>query len=80
MFIGHFGVGFGAKRWAPRASLGTLILAAQLLDLVWPTLVLAGVERSAGRARRSGCSWPGVTGSTGTGAPAHKEAAWRLSS
>lgn len=45
MFLGHFAVGFGAKRFAPRASLGTLFLAAQYIDLVWPTLVLLGVER-----------------------------------
>ncbi len=45
MFIGHFGVGFGAKRLAPRVSLGTLFLAAQFIDLLWPTLLLLGVER-----------------------------------
>lgn len=45
MFIGHFGIGFAAKRLAPRTSLGTLFLAAQLLDLLWPTLLLLGVER-----------------------------------
>lgn len=45
MFIGHFGVAFGAKRAAPRVSLGTLFLAAQFLDLLWPTLLLLGVER-----------------------------------
>ena len=45
MFIGHFAVGFGAKRFAPRASLGTLFLAAQFIDLLWPTLLLFGVER-----------------------------------
>ena len=45
MFIGHFGVGFGAKSIAPKASLGTLFLAAQLLDLLWPTLLLLGIER-----------------------------------
>jgi len=44
MFLGHFGVGLAAKRAAPSASLGTLLLAAQLVDLVWPVLVLAGVE------------------------------------
>jgi membrane-bound metal-dependent hydrolase YbcI (DUF457 family) len=44
MFIGHFAVGFAAKRAAPRASLATLMVAAQLVDLVWPLLVLAGVE------------------------------------
>ena len=44
MFLGHFAVGFAAKRVAPRASLGTLFAAAQLLDLLWPPLVLAGIE------------------------------------
>lgn len=44
MFIGHFALAFGAKKLAPKASLGTLVMAAQLADLVWPTLVLLGVE------------------------------------
>lgn len=44
MFIGHFGIGFGARRIAPAVSLGTLFLAAQLADLLWPTLLLLGVE------------------------------------
>lgn len=44
MFIGHFGVAFGAKRAAPPVSLGTLFLAAQFIDLLWPTLLLAGAE------------------------------------
>ena len=45
MFIGHYAVAFAAKRAAPAISLGTLFLAVQLADLVWPALVLAGVER-----------------------------------
>jgi hypothetical protein len=45
MFIGHFGAGFGAKRLAPGVSLGTLFLAAQFIDLLWPTLLQLGVER-----------------------------------
>ncbi|HJV51656.1 MAG TPA: hypothetical protein VJ652_09360 [Noviherbaspirillum sp.] len=44
MFIGHFGVGFGTKAVAPRISLGALFLAAQFLDLLWPTLLLLGLE------------------------------------
>jgi hypothetical protein len=44
MFIGHFAVAFAAKRAAPSVSLGTLFLSCQLADLVWPVLVLAGVE------------------------------------
>jgi len=45
MFLGHFAVGFGAKRAAPCVSLGTLFAACQLADLLWPTLVLFGMER-----------------------------------
>jgi hypothetical protein len=44
MFIGHFALGLAAKRIAPRTSLGTLFAAAQLVDLVWPALLLLGVE------------------------------------
>ncbi len=44
MFIGHFAVGFAAKRFAPRASLGWLLAAPLFLDLVWPLFVLAGLE------------------------------------
>lgn len=56
MFIGHFALGFAAKKAAPAASLGSLFLACQLADLVWPTLVLAGLERFEVR--------PGVTAVT----------------
>lgn len=45
MFLGHFGIGFGAKAAAPRVSLGTLFLAAQFVDLLWPTLLLVGLEK-----------------------------------
>jgi len=47
MFLGHFGVALAAKRVAPKASLGSLFLSAQLIDLAWPTLLLLGVERVA---------------------------------
>jgi hypothetical protein len=45
MFIGHYGVGFGAKSVVPKASLGTLFLAAQFLDLLWPTFLLLDIEQ-----------------------------------
>lgn len=45
MFIGHFGLGLGAKRVSPGVSLGALFLACQFADLLWPTLVIAGIER-----------------------------------
>jgi hypothetical protein len=37
-------VAFGAKTWAPRTSLGTLIAATAFLDLLWPVLLLLGIE------------------------------------
>ena len=45
MFLGHFGLGFGAKTAQPRVSLGTLFLASQFADLLWPNLLLLGIER-----------------------------------
>jgi hypothetical protein len=45
MFIGHYALAFGAKRYAPSVSLGTLFLACQFADLLWPTLVVLGIER-----------------------------------
>lgn len=56
MFIGHFAAAFAAKRIAPAVSLGTLFLATQLADLIWPTLVLSGIEIVAIR--------PGITAMT----------------
>lgn len=44
MFIGHFGIGFGAKKIAPAISLGLLFIAAQFLDLLWPSLLLLDIE------------------------------------
>jgi hypothetical protein len=46
MFLGHFAVAFGAKRAAPSVSLGTLFVACELVDLIWPVLLLAGIERA----------------------------------
>jgi hypothetical protein len=45
VFVGHFALGFAAKRVAPSVSLWVAFVACQWLDLVWPVLVLAGVER-----------------------------------
>ncbi|MCB9564274.1 MAG: hypothetical protein H6708_28140 [Kofleriaceae bacterium] len=47
MFIGHFAVGMAAKRVAPRASLPVLLAAPQVLDILFPILVAAGVEKVA---------------------------------
>jgi len=46
MFIGHFAVSFGAKKATPSVSLGTLVLAAQFVDLLWPLFLLLGLENA----------------------------------
>ena len=47
MFIGHFGVGFAAKKVAKKTSLGTLFFASQFIDLLWPFFILFGIEKVA---------------------------------
>ncbi|HEX6178346.1 MAG TPA: metal-dependent hydrolase [Thermoanaerobaculia bacterium] len=44
MFIGHPAAGFAAKRIAPQVSLGILVLAPILLDVIWPVFLLLGIE------------------------------------
>ena len=44
MLLGHYGVAFAAKRYAPRTSLGMFNLATQFLDELWPFFVLMGLE------------------------------------
>ena len=56
MFIGHFAVAFAARPLAPKASLGTLFIACEWIDLVWPVFLFAGLERIAIR--------PGITAFT----------------
>ena len=45
MFIGHIAVALAAKRVAPRTSLGTLALAVEFTDLLWPIFLLLGWEQ-----------------------------------
>ena len=53
MFLGHFGLAYATKRWknehtvGSRVSLAVLFLAAQWADLLWPILLLAGIEKVA---------------------------------
>ena len=44
MFVGHLAVALGVRRVEPRAPLAALIGAAFGLDLLWPLLLLTGVE------------------------------------
>ena len=45
MFVGHTAVALAAKSSAPRTSLGVFVAAAYALDLLWPVLVVLGIER-----------------------------------
>ncbi len=45
MFIGHFGLALAAKKASPKTSLGTLMLAAGFVDVLWPLFLLLGWER-----------------------------------
>ena len=56
MFIGHFALGYAAKRWVPQLSLAVLFGAALFADLVWPVLVALGIEQVR--------IVPGITAST----------------
>jgi membrane-bound metal-dependent hydrolase YbcI (DUF457 family) len=44
MFIGHHAAALAAKKYAPEVSLGTLLAATMWLDLLWPLMLLLGVE------------------------------------
>jgi membrane-bound metal-dependent hydrolase YbcI (DUF457 family) len=45
MFMGHIAVALGAKKAAPKTSLGTLLLAAQWPDIIWPLFLAFGWEK-----------------------------------
>lgn len=44
MFLGDYAVAFASKKLTPKDSLGTLVLSAQLVDLLWPIFLLLGLE------------------------------------
>jgi hypothetical protein len=44
MFLGHLAVGLATKRAAPHVSLAALFAAVQLVDLIWPVMLLLGLE------------------------------------
>lgn len=45
MLVGHFAVSMVGKRVEPTLSLGTLVLASLLPDLLWCVFLLTGIER-----------------------------------
>ncbi len=47
MLAGHYAASFAGKRAEPRVRLWVLLVAAQLVDIIWAVLVLTGVERAS---------------------------------
>ncbi len=45
MFIGHYALAFAARPRVKQPGLGTLIFAASWADLLWPILLLLGIEQ-----------------------------------
>jgi hypothetical protein len=45
VFVGHLAVALGAKKVEPRMPLAAGVAASYGIDLLWPVLLLAGVER-----------------------------------
>ena len=45
MFVGHYAAALAAKGAEPRAPLWTYVIAAQLVDVGWSGLIMAGVEK-----------------------------------
>ncbi len=47
MFAGHYAAALAAKAAEPRAPMWTLIAGAQLVDIGWSALIIAGVEQGS---------------------------------
>ncbi|TAL43484.1 MAG: hypothetical protein EPN92_10155 [Chitinophagaceae bacterium] len=44
MFLGHYALGLAAKKIDSKPSLGTMLMAAQFIDLLWPLFLIFGIE------------------------------------
>lgn len=47
MFIGHFAAGLASKKISNSLSLAMMFIAVQFLDIIWPVLVLLGIETAS---------------------------------
>jgi membrane-bound metal-dependent hydrolase YbcI (DUF457 family) len=45
MFVGHIALALATKRARPALSLGWFVAAVAMADIIWPVLLLLGVER-----------------------------------
>src|SRR5262245_2834388 len=61
MLVGHFAVGFIAKRFEPKISLGTLVLAPMVADFLWCIFMLAGIEHAQFKPGRGAANYITIT-------------------
>lgn len=54
MFVGHYAAALAAKAAQPKTPFWTYVLGAQLVDVAWGGLVLAGVEKMSLDPRQPG--------------------------
>lgn len=45
MFVGHLAMALAGRKASPRTSLVWFVVAANLVDLIWPIFLLVGLER-----------------------------------
>lgn len=45
MFVGHLAIALAGRKASPRTSLVWFVVAANLVDLIWPIFLLVGLER-----------------------------------
>lgn len=44
--LAHLAAGYAGKKFAPKVSLGTLLIAGTFLDILWSPLLLLGIEHA----------------------------------
>lgn len=57
MLVGHFALGFFAKRAEPKVSLGTWFLAVMAADFLWCVFMIAGLEHVQFRTGRGAANY-----------------------
>lgn len=44
--LGHIGIGFAVKPLAPKVPLGVLLVATEVIDILWAVFYFTGIERN----------------------------------
>lgn len=51
--VAHLGIGFAAKPLAPKVSLWVLLVASELLDILWLAFYFTGIDKNVSMERAS---------------------------